>query len=207
MFNLSTSTKVDGFIAHYNLTEWWLSTFSKEEQDMISDRYKPLGLPDNTLTRGHWNSAQPVTEFLYALYSWFSTPQYKTIAERILKKTYALGQQNPVTGPGYYNGRHFTTYINEVKELKRQRNYIEAEKLLLELVSATESQDKVDKFGVAPWYYDELAKIYRKQKDYANELAILKRFSKRRHGPGVKPPRLIERLEQVKLLMLNKHNK
>lgn len=80
---------------------------------------------------------------------------------------------------GYVRGRHFVTYAKDVKNLKRTGKLYEAEKLLLELVEATEQVSKVDGLGVAPWYYEELAKIYRKKKYYAKEVSILKRFAKR----------------------------
>jgi len=79
----------------------------------------------------------------------------------------------------------------------------EAEALLVKLVNATEEENEVEKAGVAPWYYEELAKIYRKEKDYAKEVSILKRFAKQRHGRGVKPEKLIKRLEKAKTLLKN----
>ena len=52
------------------------------------------------------------------------------------------------------------------------------EKLLFALIKTLEDESIVENFGVAPWYYEELAKIYRKQKEYAREIAILERFAK-----------------------------
>jgi len=43
-----------------------------------------------------------------------------------------------MTLPGYYNGRHFTTYVSDVNNLKKSGKVEEAERLLLELVKATE---------------------------------------------------------------------
>jgi hypothetical protein len=59
----------------------------------------------------------------------------------------------------------------------------------------------VEKLGVAPWYYEELAKVYRKNKNYVQEVSILERFAKQKHGVGVKPKKLLERLEKAKLLL------
>jgi hypothetical protein len=102
--------------------------------------------------------------------------------------------------PGYYNGRHYTTYVSEVKNLKKSGKLEEVEKLLLELIAATEAESVAEGFGVAPWYYEELAKVYRKQKEYAKEVAILERFAAQKHAPGAKPPRLLERLEKARHL-------
>ena len=101
---------------------------------------------------------------------------------------------------GYIRGRHYTTYVQDVKNLKNAGDIKSAEKLLIELIQATEAEDKVEKMGVAPWYYEELEKIYRKEKYCENEVKILERFAKQRHGRGVKPPKLLERLEKAKIL-------
>jgi len=103
--------------------------------------------------------------------------------------------------PGYYKGRHFTTYVEEVKALKRKEQLEEAERLLLELVKASEAEDKVDKLGVAPWYYEQLAMLHRKRKDYAAEVEVLERFARQRHAPGVTPSRLLARLEKARALL------
>ena len=102
--------------------------------------------------------------------------------------------------PGCYNGKHYTTYVPEIKLLKQKKDYKEVEKLLFHLVDATEAEDRVELWGVAPWYYEELAKLYRASKDIDAEIKILERFAKQRHAPGVKPKRLMERLEKAKSL-------
>ena len=74
--------------------------------------------------------------------------------------------------------------MEEVKQLKRDGKLQEAEALLIELVKATEAEDREDRRGVAPWYYEQLAIIYRKRKDYASEVRILERYAKQKHAPG-----------------------
>ena len=56
-----------------------------------------------------------------------------------------------MSNPGFYNGRHFTTYVDQVKQLKKDNQLEKAKLLLIYLVGATESEDRVDKRGVAPW--------------------------------------------------------
>jgi hypothetical protein len=115
-------------------------------------------------------------------------------------------EKHPIHRPGYYNGRHFTTYVTDVKRLKKAGKLNELEKLLLELIAATEAESATEGWGVAPWYYEELAKIYRKKKEYSKEVNILERFAKQRHAPGVKPPRLLERLNKAKELAATQSN-
>lgn len=105
--------------------------------------------------------------------------------------------------PGYLNGRHYTTYVNDVKNLKKNGLLEKAEALLIQLVHATEEESRKEKTGVAPWYYEELAKIYRKRKDYVKEVSILERFAKQKHARGVGPQKLRERLEKARVLLKN----
>ena len=94
---------VEGYIGYYELTDWWLSTFTEAEREYIEQRFQPTGLPPA-------------------------------------------------------------------------------------------------KWGVAPWYYEQLAIIYRKRKGYDSELRILGRFAEQKHGPGIKPAKLLARLEKAKQL-------
>jgi DnaJ domain len=100
--------------------------------------------------------------------------------------------------PGMVRGRHFTTYVEEVKELKRRREYEAAELLLLALVGATEAEDSVDRLGVAPWYYEQLAIVYGKRRDLDSEIAILERYEQQRHALGGKPSSLLRRLQRAR---------
>jgi hypothetical protein len=194
-------SEVRGLIAHYRLVDWWLSSFTEEERDLIDERYQPMGMPSHALTQGGYTSSQPAPEFLNGLASWFRSKQESSIFERIHSKIAELGREYPVAGPGYYNGRHYTTYVYDVESLRRQGLLEKVEELLIGLIVATEAEDQVDKRGVAPWYYEELAKIYRKQKDYAREVRILERFANQRHAPGAKPLKLMERLVKARALL------
>jgi hypothetical protein len=109
------------------------------------------------------------------------------------------GETNSATsssGAGFVRGRHFTEYVEKVKTLHRNGQTSEAETLLLELVDATESESRAMGLGVAPWYYEQLAILYSKQGKPDKEIAVLERFARQAHAPGVSPPRLLERLER-----------
>jgi len=96
--------------------------------------------------------------------------------------------------PGFYKGRHYTEYVDEVQHLIRENKLEEAEKLLIELVSATESEAHQNNWGVAPWYYERLAVVYRKQKDTESEIRILERFANQKCAGRA---RLLARLEKL----------
>lgn len=98
-------------------------------------------------------------------------------------------------------GRHYANWVEPVKKLKRQGKFEEAEKILLACIDATERESAITNYGVAPWYYEQLAIIYRKQDRLAAEVAILERFMKQKHGLGVKPEEMADRLVKASELL------
>jgi hypothetical protein len=101
---------------------------------------------------------------------------------------------------GRVRGTHYTDYIHEVKDLRRHGDEDAAERLLLELVDATEEEARETGAGVAPWLYEQLGIIYRKRKDRDAEIAILERFARAPHAPGAGPRKLAERLQKARAL-------
>jgi hypothetical protein len=113
---------------------------------------------------------QPAPEFLNGLNTWFISKSDITIKERIHQKLIELAKENPIDKPGYYQGRHYTTFVRDFESLKKSENHSELENLLLNLVKATEAESAMNNMGVAPAYYNELAILYRKQKEYSKEV-------------------------------------
>ena len=109
-------------------------------------------------------------------------------------------RQSQAREAGSVDGIHFTSYVEQVKQLKREKKHEEAIELLLKLTAATESEANVDGLGVAPWYYEQLAIIYRKEKRYAEEVAILERYNDQPKGLGAKPKVLSDRLVKARKL-------
>ncbi len=99
---------------------------------------------------------------------------------------------------GFYQGKHYTEYVETIKGMKKNGQLIELETLLLALLDAVETEARANDLGVAPWCYEQLAITYRKKKDIGAEIAILERFAAQKHAPGVTPPRLLGRLEKAK---------
>lgn len=85
---------------------------------------------------------------------------------------------------GFVGGKHYTTYIDYVRQLKRRGDLELAEQLLKKLIPAVEAQAKVDGLGVPPWWYKQLAIICAKKKDLPGELAILERYERQGALPG-----------------------
>ena len=95
---------------------------------------------------------------------------------------------------GLVDGKHYTEYVELVKRLRRQGELDRAESLLVRLVVAVEEEAKAEKWIVAPWYYEQLAIIYRKQRDETKELDILKWFAAQTHGEAHP---LLDRLREI----------
>ena len=108
-------------------------------------------------------------------------------------------QQARIREAGSINGIHFSDHTALVQKLKRERRHDEAITLLLNLIDSTEAESKVPGFesGVAPWYYEQLAIIYRKDGRLADEVAILKRYAAQSKAPGAGPAKLAARLSKT----------
>ncbi|MHA1263533.1 MAG: tetratricopeptide repeat protein [Candidatus Freyarchaeota archaeon] len=102
--------------------------------------------------------------------------------------------------PGLVRGKHYTEFVSEVESLKRKGRLKDAEKLLLELIDAVEEEARARGPGwaIAPWYYQQLAIIYRKQKNYAAEINILKRYVEL---TGLTEGGLADRLKKAEYLL------
>jgi DNA polymerase III subunit epsilon len=99
--------------------------------------------------------------------------------------------------------KHFTDLVGPIKEAKRSGEFSRAEELLLRAIEWTEEEEAEDRLGVAPWYYEHLAIVYRRQRRFADEVAVLERYGRQRKGPGVSKDKLAQRLAQARRLESN----
>lgn len=88
--------------------------------------------------------------------------------------------------------------VDEVNTAKRERRLDDAMRLLLEEIDRQEAESRTGGFGVAPWYYEQLAIVYRKLGRQEDELVVLERFDRQIKAPGAKPAILKARLEKVR---------
>ena len=107
-------------------------------------------------------------------------------------------QESRIREAGSIDGKHFTSYVGQIKRLKREKKHQEAIELLLRICDATEAESKVSGLGVAPAYYEDLAIIYRKEKRFVDEVAILERYEAQPKAPGAKSKVLTERLVKAR---------
>jgi hypothetical protein len=100
--------------------------------------------------------------------------------------------------PGFHQGRHFAEWVDEVSDLRRSERLDEALTLLSHLMDATEAEAATNRWGVAPWYYEQAAMIYRNLGDKAAEVEVLERFERQPKAHGAKPAKLAERLNRLR---------
>ncbi|GMO43205.1 exonuclease domain-containing protein [Bradyrhizobium ottawaense] len=88
--------------------------------------------------------------------------------------------------------------VENVQFLKREGRLDEALQVLLQQLNLWEKDAAAGLGGVAPWYYEQAAIIYRKLKRFDDEISVLERFAAQPHAPGSSPPELLRRLEKAK---------
>ena len=101
------------------------------------------------------------------------------------------------------DGEHYTDSVERVKQLKREGRHEEAIVILLKTVDATEKESEAHGggWGVAPWYYEQLAIIYRKEGRIEDEIQILERYDRQEKAGGAGPDKLSDRLKKAKALL------
>jgi hypothetical protein len=108
-----------------------------------------------------------------------------------------------VTRAGRVNGKHYTEWPDEIRQMKRDGRVAEALDLLLGCIEAAERGR--DGREPAPWYTEQAAIIYRQQKEYLAEIAIIERWQAAcppdRRGPGKTQDQLASRLVKARALL------
>ena len=84
-------------------------------------------------------------------------------------------------------------WCEAIKEHKRNEQYDAALAILDKCIVVEEFHIG----GVAPWFYEQAAIIYRKIGDRDAEIAVLRRYADQPHAPGALPPKLLARLSKL----------
>lgn len=102
---------------------------------------------------------------------------------------------------GLVDGRHYTEYVEDVKQLKREDRLNEALALLSALIDAVEqeSSSKGPGWTLAPWYYEQAAICFRKQGMKEAEIAVLQRHVETSFAHNARPvEKILQRLKKVR---------
>jgi hypothetical protein len=195
---------VEGLLGYFHLGDWWLRMFTPTEREHIEFMYVPLGSTARPLTQGRFTYApQSAADFLSNLGTVFEV-ENPPLAERIRAKVIALGGE---PYPGYLNGRRYSSYAAEVTQLRRDGDLVKAEQLLLALIATVETEARIKLSYVAPWYYEELAKLYRHRQDYAAELAVIERYKHQPHGADSPDDDVLKREAKARELLSRAHDR
>lgn len=195
---------IEGYIKFYNLQDWWTNTFSDEQKEIMVKRFSPMNENTGCLIHNEITDCnQPITTFLHILSRWFDNKKNIEIYEKIRAKLNETALKSKSRSPGNLRGRHYTTYVDDVKSLKRQKKHQEAEALLLELISRVEAEALSTNFDPPPWYYEQLATIYRKERKYGDLIEILTRYCNFCKGHQYEISLIKPKIERAKLLKIN----
>jgi len=180
------------------LATWWNAELTPSEHEHLARicHHRNQRGVNELLVATH--SAQILLEGIAHL---LRAPGDHALVQRILDKVASLTDQR---APGLHRGRHLTTYVNEVTFLMRSARTEEAEELLLALLRASEEESTVKGFGVGSWYYERLAVIYRRRRDFTSEIAVLERYCRAQSPFGPIPDDLRTRLEKARVLDLRR---
>jgi hypothetical protein len=99
-----------------------------------------------------------------------------------------------------HSAASYLDLVEPIKQAKRSGNLSLAEQLCWKAIASAETESELERIGVPPWYYEQLAIVLRKQGRIAEEVAILERYARQRHAPGTGPSRLQERLLRAREL-------
>ncbi len=95
---------------------------------------------------------------------------------------------------GDVRGRHFTEWIEEVKQLKRDGRQQDVIDLCSEAIEATEAEYKKDGLAVAPWWYEQVAMAARRSGQPDIERQAMQRYL---DHPGRKNPDYVDKFNRL----------
>lgn len=101
---------------------------------------------------------------------------------------------------GTVDGKYYVEHTGKVQQLKREGANAEAIELLCKLAGAVEQESKVADSYPAPWYFKQLAILFRKEKRYDEEIAILEKYISLAAQTDGAPEDIKKRLEKAKAL-------
>lgn len=150
--------------------------------------YIPKDVSKLVVGNGFWGQVQPRLLKTYVGSRGFIEILFQLLGPKSKKFKYSP--------PKSADGDHYTDYVERVKQLKSEKKNEEAIQLLLKLVDETEkeAESQGHGWGVAPWYYEQLAILYKKEKQHDDEIKILERYKRQPKAPGAGPKKLADRL-------------
>lgn len=92
-----SSPRIHGSIGYFRLEEWWLTAFDDAERHHIQSTFQPMGSSGDSLTTGViYSTDETAPGLLSTLATWFTRPEDRSIAHRMLDKAWELSPDAPV---------------------------------------------------------------------------------------------------------------
>ena len=177
--------KIAGYIGYFELTDWWLSDFSRNEQKYIIETFRPFSFEDEAaktkpgeiLVKGKVSLTNSIINFLTNLASWFSKPKDRTIAYRILNKAEKLINEKTEILDIHFllGGKAKIYYRNRNDDPNALKIAIEVCKKQIELAPQASLAFKKEypEMPLPSHYgFEQLAIIEEKQKNYNEAIKI-----------------------------------
>lgn len=96
---------------------------------------------------------------------------------------------------------NYYKYVDLIKQLIKENKDMEAEKILLKIIELNEINSFETGEGVAPYYYEELSKVYKKRKDRSRQVEILHRYLIQIKARGNLPKKIYEQYLKTKVVV------
>lgn len=98
---------------------------------------------------------------------------------------------------GLVRGKHYTRWVDDVTVLKRNQALGPCRDLLQELIEAVERESTEFTMSPAPWYYEQMAIVLRKMRDFDGEVAVIERYLAFPHPTQPPKPEIRDRLTKA----------
>ena len=112
---------IKGYLAYYNLVDWWLNDFSEKERNFIISKYKSENGKNRLIETELLATSQTVISFLATMFSNLS--KEKMIQQKISKKIYELfdeSNQNMILDMHFF----FQSKIGFAEKDKENQSYL-----------------------------------------------------------------------------------
>jgi hypothetical protein len=160
--------------------------------------YVPSGVAKLIVGGGYYDRVLPRLLNAYVADSGFIQIEFQILGPKGEALVYKRVDPKSLPQEALGKQLHFTDFVDQVRYLKQQKRNEEAIALLEMLVGETEKEAKSNGHGVAPWYYEQLAGLYRKAKQYEEELRTLERYDLQPKAPGAGPIKLAQLLVKAR---------
>jgi hypothetical protein len=169
--------KIEGTIAYFSLTEWWLSAFSEVERKYVEKKFQPFGGAKESLTKGDVSfRSDSAVGFLHNLAGWFGKDEDRYLANRILEKAEELiyHSGNPLDIHFFYQSKIEIFYKDRDKMGGLEKAVFACRQQIGYAPKASKAFKKEYKGGCLPSHrgYKQLAIILEKQKNFSEVIEV-----------------------------------